>query len=244
MHVRESLRPELPPGFELVDLAAPADAMTHACGLAAGLGAGTLVTVRRADVAEFAVVLEPDEPLRLARRAFFAGMVALGNAIASCAPPEKRIGFDWPGTVLFDGARLGGARLCWPEQCTEAEIPAWLVFAAMLIASKADAGDPGLTPDSTSLEEECCGSEDHHGLVQSFARQLMRISDEWRYSGFEPVEAAYLSRLEAGRQGHQMRLADKGDLLDARQLRGKRHAFVPALREACWFDRASGKPRL
>jgi len=36
-------------------------------------GAGTLVWVRRYDLVEFAVVLEPDEPLVSARRAFFAG---------------------------------------------------------------------------------------------------------------------------------------------------------------------------
>ena len=34
----------------------------------------------RFDLAEFAVVLEPDEPLRTARRAFYAGMVALTEA--------------------------------------------------------------------------------------------------------------------------------------------------------------------
>ena len=47
-----------------------------------GAGAGTLVYVGRFDLAEFAVVLEPEEPLRTARRALYAGMVALDRRAA------------------------------------------------------------------------------------------------------------------------------------------------------------------
>ena len=56
--------------------------------IAAEAGAGTLVHVGRFDLAEFAVVLEPDEPLRSARRAFYAGMAALADALTAHAPPE------------------------------------------------------------------------------------------------------------------------------------------------------------
>ena len=62
-------------------------------------GAGTLVFVGRFDLVEFAVVLEPDEPLRTARRAFYAGMAALADALAAHAPPEKPIAFDWPDAI-------------------------------------------------------------------------------------------------------------------------------------------------
>ena len=82
---------------------------------AAALGAGTLVFVGRFDLAEFAVVLEPDEPLRTARRAFYAGMAALTDALLAHAPPEKPIGFAWPDAITVDqrpgrrrAARLGG----------------------------------------------------------------------------------------------------------------------------------------
>ena len=51
-----------------------ANAFAHAVEIAPQRGAGTLVYVGRFDLAEFAVVLEPDEPLRTARRAFYAGM--------------------------------------------------------------------------------------------------------------------------------------------------------------------------
>ena len=60
---------DLPPPFRLVTLREVGDAFAHATAVAAEEGAGTLVYVGRFDLAEFAVVLEPDEPLRTARRA-------------------------------------------------------------------------------------------------------------------------------------------------------------------------------
>ena len=61
-----SLRPsvtnravDLPPPYRLVTLREAGDAFEHACAMAPEAGAGTLVWVRRFDVAEFAVVLEP-----------------------------------------------------------------------------------------------------------------------------------------------------------------------------------------
>ena len=82
---------DLPPGFRLVTLREVGDAFAHAKANAAELGAGTLVYVGRFDLAEFAVVLEPDEPLRSARRAFYAGLAALADALIAHAPPEKSV---------------------------------------------------------------------------------------------------------------------------------------------------------
>ena len=71
----------LPPPFSVVRLREVGDAFAHAASIAAERGAGTLVYVGRFDLAEFAVVLEPDEPLAKARRAFYAGMTALAHAL-------------------------------------------------------------------------------------------------------------------------------------------------------------------
>src|SRR3954469_21462218 len=105
---------DLPPPYRLVTLREVGDAFAHATAIAAQEGAGTLVYVGRFDLAEFAVVLEPDEPLRGARRAFYAGCVALADALAVHAPPEKPIEFVWPGAVHVDAGLVGGARLGWP----------------------------------------------------------------------------------------------------------------------------------
>ena len=48
-----------------------------------------------------------------ARRAFFAGMNAVADAIAAHCPPEREVSFDWPDAIRFDGgiARRRAARL-------------------------------------------------------------------------------------------------------------------------------------
>src|SRR6187200_328473 len=105
----------LPPGFRLVTLREVGDAFAHAKANAAALGAGTLVFVGRFDLAEFAVVLEPDEPLRTARRAFYAGIAALTDALIAHAPPEKPITCVWPGSIYIDQGLVGGAQFAWSE---------------------------------------------------------------------------------------------------------------------------------
>ena len=90
-HTRSSvLEPiNLPPPFTLVRLRESRDSFAHAIDIADESGAGTLTYVGRFDLAEFAVVLEPGEPLRTARRAFYAGMLALTDALRAYAPPEN-----------------------------------------------------------------------------------------------------------------------------------------------------------
>src|ERR1700681_3279797 len=87
---------DLPPPFRLVMLREVGDAFAHASAHAAELGAGTLVFVGRFDLAEFAVVLEPEERFARACRSFYAGMTALADALAALAPPETPITIEWP----------------------------------------------------------------------------------------------------------------------------------------------------
>src|SRR6266568_264986 len=89
----------LPPPYHAVTLREVGDAFAHAVQLAPERGAGTLVYVGRFDLAEFAVVLEPDEPLRGARRAHYLGRAALADALLAFAPPEKPIAIDWPDAI-------------------------------------------------------------------------------------------------------------------------------------------------
>src|SRR3984957_8035236 len=137
---------DLPPPFRLVTLREVGDAFAHAIAIAAEHGAGTLVHVGRFDLAEFAVVLEPEEPLRTARRAIYTGICALGDALAASAPPEKALSFDWPDAIRIDGGLVGGARLAWPAAAQEDETPAWLVFGAMIRLVARGADGPGLRP--------------------------------------------------------------------------------------------------
>src|SRR5664279_3914298 len=144
----------LPPPFTPVRLREVGDAFAHAASIAAEQGAGTLVYVGRFDLAEFAVVLEPDEPLRQARRAFYAGMVALADALEAHAQPETTISIDWPDSILVNQGLVGGGRLGWPQGTAEDSTPSWLVFGAMIRTVSMTGAEPGLNPLVTALEEE------------------------------------------------------------------------------------------
>jgi hypothetical protein len=142
----------LPPGFSVVALRESGDAFAHACAKAAEEGAGTLVWVRRFDVAEFAVVLEPLEPLAQARKALFMAMNAVGDAISAHCPPERDVTFDWPGGVRFDGGLVGGTRIGWPEGCAEDAVPDWLVIGAIIRVTFAGLVEPGQVPSAAALD--------------------------------------------------------------------------------------------
>ena len=120
----------LPPPFTPVRLRERGDAFAHAASIAAEQGAGTLVHVGRFDLAEFAVVLEPDEALAQARRVFYAGMVALADALIGRAQPETAVTIAWPDSVAVNRGVVGGGRLAWPQGIGEDETPPWMVFGA------------------------------------------------------------------------------------------------------------------
>ena len=175
---------DLPPPFRLVTLREVGDAMAHAIGIAAQEGAGTLVHVGRFDLAEFAVVLEPDEPLWQARRAIYAGAVAVADALAVHAPPERPITFDWPDAIRVDGGLVGGVRLEWPMGADENEPAPWLVFGATIRTVALGDEEPGLRPLSSALEDEGFDGLGSGRLVESFARHLMSAIDAWQEKGF------------------------------------------------------------
>jgi biotin-(acetyl-CoA carboxylase) ligase len=248
--LRMSSKPalDLPPPFRLVTLREVGDAFAHATAVAAKEGAGTLVYVGRFDLAEFAVVLEPDEPLRTARRALYAGLAALGDALTAHAPPEKPVTFDWPDAIRVDGGLVGGVRLAWPQGAGEYETVPWLVFGAMIRTVAMGEQEPGLRPLSAALEEEGFDDLGSGRLVESFARHLMVATDTWNEKGFGEVAKNYLARMTP-EKGVRRAIDDNGDLLLRRTVAmpGKpeveRRALVPALAMPSWLDPATGGPR-
>src|SRR3954449_2413521 len=204
---------DLPPGYTLVALRELGDAFARACEIAAETGAGTLVWVRRYDLVEFAVVLEPDEPLRSARRALFAGMNALADAIAAHCPPEREVSFDWPDAVRFDGGLLGGGRLGTPADCSEAEIPAWLVFGVILRAADMAHIEEVQAAAGVSLLSEGFEMIDGEAIIGSFARHLMTAFDRWNERGFDAIGMDYLARLPPHKAGERRSIDRNGDLL-------------------------------
>jgi hypothetical protein len=236
---------DLPPPFRLVTLREVGDAFAHAKAIAAEEGAGTLVHVGRFDLVEFAVVLEPEEPLRTARRAFYAGLVALRDALVNHAPPDRAITFVWPDAIHVDGGLVGGARLAWPAETAEDATPDWLVFGATVRIFALGETEAGLRPLSVALADEGFDDTGSGRLVESFARHLMVAVDAWQAREFATVTRNFLELLEL-EKGAIPALDANGDLLV--RWRGKqapdRHALAAALAgEPTWLDPATGGPR-
>jgi len=241
-----ALTPELtlPPLFTLVRLRELGDAFAHAQSIAAEQGAGTLVYVGRFDLAEFAMVLEPDEPLRKARRTLYAGMTALADALAVHAQPETVITIDWPDSISVNAGLVGGGRLAWPQGVKEDETPPWLVFGAMIRTVSVSGIEPGLNPLVTALEEEGFTDAMSDKVLESFARHFMVAVDGWQEKGFGAVAQSYLERLPR-ESGLRRDIDDNGDLLVRRmgQAEVDRKQLLPRLAAPAWYDPARRGPR-
>jgi biotin-(acetyl-CoA carboxylase) ligase len=237
---------DLPPGYTLVSLREYGDAFAHGCTIAAEAGAGTLVWVRRYDLVEFAVVLEPGEPLASARRAFFAGMNAIGDAIAVHCPPEREVQFTWPDTILFDGGVLGGGRLGWPKDCREDEIPDWLVFGVILRAADMAHVEETVAAGGVALLNEGFEMVETEAIVSSFARHLMAAFDRWNERGFEPIARDYLERLTQKTAGQRRGIDVNGDLLISTATKGppERSSLLDGLAKVAWYDPEYRAPKL
>jgi hypothetical protein len=226
---------ELPPVFRPVVLREVHEAFSQACRVAAAEGAGTLFQVGRFDLVDFAVVLEPEHPLRLARTCFYAGMNALADAVSSCAPPEAPVCFRWPDRILLDGALVGGARLGWPQSCAEDDRPEWLVFGATVRRVSIGAEEPGARPGLGSLEELGAVLGDHRDFVARFARFFLLALHEW--SDFGPAGSLrrYTPRLSGRSEAVDLR-ASHGGAPDAVAWQGS-GSLAAALATPSWRER-------
>jgi len=236
---------DLPPPFRAVMLREVGDAFAHAIEIAPEAGAGTLVWVGRFDLVEFALVVEPDEPLVSARRTFYAGMAALMDALLVHAPPEKLIAIEWPDAVFVDGGLVGGARIAWPAGAAEDAAPTWLVFGAMIRTVTTAAGEPGLRPFAAALEDEGFDDLGSGRVVESFARHFMTVLDAWNEKGFAAVQKSYLQWMPT-EQGVRRDIDENGDLLVRRmgKVEAERRRLIPKLAETAWFDPQARGPRL
>jgi biotin-(acetyl-CoA carboxylase) ligase len=232
---------ELPPPFRLVRLREAGDAVAYAAKHATELGAGTLVSVGRFDVAEFAVIFEPDEPHASSWRVLYASMVALVHAMATIAPPHKPIVIDWPDAIRVDGGCVGGGSLAAPEDAEAASPPPWLVFGAVIRLASTPGHSP-LAPsaEETALEDEGFDETDANRLIEAFARHLMRVIDGWREDAFAAVASEFISHLAPENDAHR-EIGDDGALLVRRAgKRAERHDLGQRLAKPSWLGGGLG----
>ncbi|MBL8590928.1 MAG: hypothetical protein JNK46_20520 [Methylobacteriaceae bacterium] len=222
----------LPPPFRAIALRETGDAFAHACAVAAAEGAGTLVRTGRFDTIELALVLEPEEPLRLARRSFLVGMAAALAALRLHLPPEHGLTAVWPGDILVDGQPVGRGRLGWPDGADEGQVPDWLVFGLEINGARIEAPDGA--PAAMSLEE--AGFEDFDGgrFAADFCRQMLLAADRLTHDGVAAAAAPFLDLIDLGKAGSRAAIAENGDLMVAGfgAAAPERWALAPALAAA------------
>lgn len=186
-------RVHLPPPYTL-HRSTEADVLAHAARLAPDEGAGALVLRQVPGRLDFAVVLEPETPLQEAQLAFLLGMTALADALAAHCPPERALRINWPDEIRYDKSRLGGGRFAVAPGTDAGDVPAWMVFAAELVADRDGLADPGLFADSTSLAEE--SFDPGEDIVSTFASYLMLYFDRWTHDGIDAVTNRLLMRID------------------------------------------------
>ena len=228
-----------------------AEAVRHAAGVGDEYrGAGSLFYVGRFELIEFAVVLEPEEPLRIARKIFYAGMNAVADALALLSPPEKAVHFRYPGALYFDGALVGGGRLGISAGCAEDATPDWLVFGAMVraggmreLGAGMDAESMG--PEITTLDDEGFEAWNPPEFAASFARNFLLAVDSWGERGMVEIGPNYLSRLEKGKSETRRGIDENGDLLvhEAGRDPARRVSLVEGLKRSEWFDPLLNEPK-
>jgi hypothetical protein len=155
------------------------------------------------------------------------------------------VNFDWPDAVRFDGGLLGGARLGWPKDCAEDEIPAWLVFGVILRAADMAHVEEVQAASGVSLLSEGFEMIDTDAIIESFTRHLMTAFDRWNERGFEAIARDYLERLPVRKAGERRAIESNGDLLIKGAGGGppERTSLVDALVSTAWYDPQARGPK-
>jgi hypothetical protein len=234
---------DLPPGFTPITVREARDAFATAMELREK-AAGTLVWARRYQLAEFAVVLEPVEPLAQARLALFPAMNALADTLAVHCPPEMSVAFGWPDTLLLDGGILGGGRIAWSEPCGENETPDWLIFGGMIRTAGHHRSEPGEWTRGVALTEQGIWDIQPSDIVENFARHLMTALHNWAEFG-PPYELSRWSQLLEKPAGSQSHLDGWGDLCDTAAVSPQnKRIFAEMLLTPSWLDPKTKEPWL
>jgi len=182
-----------------------------------------------------------------ARRAFFAGMNAIGDAIAAHCPPEHEVSFAWPDTHPFDQGLLGGARLGWPPDCAENECRAWLVLGIMLRAADLAHLETGAIPGAVSLTGVGFEMVETDAIVASLRPAPHGRLRPLERTRFGPIAFKLPRALLRHEAGERRGIDRNGDLLVSAPLDKRptvRIGLVEALARAAWYDPSLRGPRL
>lgn len=199
--------PEFPPlisGRMALKGQNPAD-VASALASAGEAGAGELIWSQDTDCASLAIILEPETSAEDALCMIPLAMVAAGDSIGAIGPPNMPITFDWPKTILANGAVVGGVDLQFPPNTKAEEVPAFMVLSLHLnITWKSDASsgqgnrhlEPGTNLARTVLHEEGAGDLNRTIIIESWARHFTAWIDTWEQDGFKAVHENWLFKAD------------------------------------------------
>ena len=159
------------------------------------LRAGDALWSQNPDRAELAIVLEPDQPLKIASQVLHLGVVAAGDCLGVLTPPQVGVFFRWPGTLLLNGAAAGEITLAASTNDPDA-IPDWMVLDFTLQLHHTATSEPGATPNTTALAEEGGEALTTSSVIETFSRHFLSWLDTWQSDGLAPVNSEWTSRAE------------------------------------------------
>lgn len=182
--------PSFPPLFSGLAVAGATDPFFKARAMALqGCDAGLIVHNIQVDRLRAAIVFAPEVPLEDAMAMLPACGVGFQNALGALAPPEVAVHLEWEGAIRINGALCGSLAVDASSR-DPAAMPDWLIVGLELPLM--GAGNPGDTPDRTSLMEEGCTDVSPVSLVESWARHTLVWINRWMDDGNAPLHAEWM----------------------------------------------------
>lgn len=187
--------PTFPPMMTGTGVSAPARPLPYATAGARNgtLGAGDVIWARNMSAMDWAIVLEPEVPLRKAMQMAPLALVATGDCIGALTPPQVGLMFRWPDSVHVNGATAGHIEVV-ASTTDPDEIPDWIVLRVYVQLKRDNDTEPGERPDITSLDEEGCPDLTRTGMIESYSRHFLTWLNTWTEDGFKPIHNAWLQR--------------------------------------------------
>lgn len=142
-----------------------------------------------------ALVLAPEMPLDSALGAAYAVQLGFADSLGALGPPEVAVHFEWPDRIKVNAARCGRLRYSAATADGRAE-PDWLVIGLDVLLLPLRAGDPGETPDETTLYDEGCVDLTATQMIESWSRHMLVWLNRFLDEGLAPLHRAWSEKCD------------------------------------------------
>lgn len=152
------------------------------------------------------IILQPDFDPALDNEMLFVGITSLGNAIAAHVSPMTALAYSWPNDINIAGNKVASI---WLDR-GNIESARWLAITCSVNIKK---GPGGFTlPAISILEAEGSTDLTANTLLESWARQFVRMINLWSDKGFGHIFSLWQVRSEI--VGKQMKLQLDGATIE------------------------------